>query len=271
MCLSLTLRCFLLLQRYNMYDRYPVDGEGERLMNEHAHLINDYLCLNPNVCNNGFFAISFADLDAALHNLVKFERPDMYAELEKKIVLLEHFEFDASRTKRKSMEGKRAESLLNKKIEASPPDGQIRLEKPSYEISLRDWQKNFDRCFNEHYSKIEQYTENVLARTGIVNKEVIVGFVVEDQFPPYVKIDGHGIGVLPYVCTTQFAEVFQQSTNLDFVLYTYMDGGPKVIYMDRESLQGMRGLIDLEDEKVSISRLKENTVVLYGSFEIEQL
>ena len=167
-------------------------------MNEYAHLVNDYLCINPNVRNNGFFAISSADLGNALHNMVKFERPDMYAELEDKIILLEHFEFDASPVRRKSLEGKRAESILNTKIKAAPPNGQIYIAKLDYKISLTDWQINFIRCFNEHYNKIEKYTQSVIAQTGTTDKDVIVGFVIEDQFPPYVEIEGQGVYALPY-------------------------------------------------------------------------
>ena len=73
--------------------------------NEYTHLNNDYLCHNPIIRNNGFHLLAADELNTILHNLVPFERPDMYAFLGERLVLLEHFEFDASRRTRKGMNG----------------------------------------------------------------------------------------------------------------------------------------------------------------------
>ena len=59
-------------------------------MNEYAHLINDYLCVNPTTFPyTNFLSITFEELDEALHNLQAFERPDMYSVLKDKIIILE--------------------------------------------------------------------------------------------------------------------------------------------------------------------------------------
>ena len=47
------------------------------------------------------------DLSQALHQLKSFDRPDMYAILKDKIIIIEHFEFDASVCSRKGMKGKK--------------------------------------------------------------------------------------------------------------------------------------------------------------------
>ena len=55
-------------------------------MNEYAHLINDYLCVNPTTFPyTNFLSITFEELGEALHNLQAFERPDMYSVLKDKI------------------------------------------------------------------------------------------------------------------------------------------------------------------------------------------
>lgn len=65
-------------------------------MDECTHLIRDYLCKNPTAINWGYYVMSEDDLSQALHQLKSFDRPDMYAILKDKIVIIEHFEFDAS-------------------------------------------------------------------------------------------------------------------------------------------------------------------------------
>lgn len=237
-------------------------------MNEYANLINNYLCINPNIYNNGFYAISFDDLNRALHSLVPFEKPDMYAELEDKIIFLEHFEFDASHEKRKSMIGKEAESRLKKKMRSTPPDSKVHIEKPEYDISFDDWQKNFNRCFGEHYKKIDSYKDRIREVTESVDKGIVTGFLIENQYVPYVQRKGKKICVLPYVVTVQFSDVFKNSPDVDFVLYAYYDRGPKIIYLDHTSLENTHGLVDLNDKDVELSMLNKNEVVFYGGFEI---
>ena len=51
------------------------------------------------------------DLSQVLHQLKSFDRPDMYAILKDKIVIIEHFEFDVSVCSRKGMKGIKEERL----------------------------------------------------------------------------------------------------------------------------------------------------------------
>ena len=82
-------------------------------MREYAHLINNYLCINPLVIPyTAYYSITFDELGDVLHNLNSFESPDMYSVLEDKVIILEHFEFDSSKHSRKGMKGKQEESLL---------------------------------------------------------------------------------------------------------------------------------------------------------------
>lgn len=92
--------------------------------------------MNSQVQNRGFHALTYKDFNEMFHKLVPFERPDMYAELDDKVVILEHFEFDASRQTMKGMRGKREEALLEDRIKGSACDGTIYVDSPSYSISL---------------------------------------------------------------------------------------------------------------------------------------
>ena len=235
-------------------------------MNEYSHLINDYLSVNPNIRNCGFRVLSAENLNRALHNLTPFESPDMYAELEDMIVILEHFEFDASHTKKRSMSGKKAEMELEEKIQSSPTDNFFHVDKVEYKISLREWQNNFERCFMKHYGKIDAYKKRINAQVGGKDRRLLVGFLMEDQYPPYLRKNDKEIGAIPYVCTSQFVDVFNTCPDVDFVLYAYWAGEPEVIYLDHSTVEFAERKIDLTDSAVTLSKCNDNEVVMYGAF-----
>lgn len=239
-------------------------------MNEYQHLINDYLVRNSMIAHNGFHFFSELEFNEILHKLVSFEQPDMYAVMEDYIVALEHFEFDASRSNRKGMVGKREEAQREKRIEEATSDGSIHIEKAGYDISLDDWKRNFDCCFDKHYSKIETYKRRVLEVTGYETKRILVGFFVENQFSPYIKVK-NCIGELPYVYTLQFAEKMKESPNIDFILFGgYWGRKPQLIFLDRQGIEKIRDPVDLNEDRVLLLPLNNNEVIAYGKFEITE-
>lgn len=221
------------------------------------------------VHNLGFHAISGEDCDKMFQRLIPFERPDMYAELDDKIIILEHFEFDASRNTRKGMKGRAEEARLEQRLNEVPMDCSMHIDAVRYEMSIHDWQANFERTFQKHYDRIDAYKEHVTDRTGNCNKPILVGFLIEQDFSPFIDIS-HKPDELPYFKTTQFAEVIQNSPKLDFVLFCgYLGGVARITYRDREALNKDRNkLVDLRDERVSWSHLNGNDVVMFGGFEI---
>ena len=232
-----------------------------RKIPECVHLVNDYLCLNNRIGNNGFYALSDDALSYVLHHLVPFERPDMYAVLDDKLVLLEHFAFDASKHSRKGMHGFRNESEIHEKMNQLNP-GEELLVKTDYSVSIQDWQDNFNRIFSSHYTKIDDYIDNVkLQVENPSEKEIVTGFFVENPFPPYLNI-GRKIYDIPYIFTTQFQSKFIESPKLDFLLYgCYYNGKPQIFYADKKSWEKIENLIDLSDPNVTLSGLKANEVV----------
>jgi len=128
-------------------------------MDECTHLMRDYLCKNSTAINWGYYAMSEDDLSQALHQLKSFDRPDMYAILKDKIIIIEHFEFDASVCSRKGMKGIKEERLLDHRIFSIPIGNEFHVGKGDYPISLANWQANFDMTFDSHYNKIPAYKE----------------------------------------------------------------------------------------------------------------
>lgn len=235
-------------------------------MKEYRHLIDDYLVINNSLRHNGFYVLSEDECKRMLHSLHPFECPDMYAVVDNKGIIIEHFEFDASRRTRKGMRGKMEEARLQKRIEDVPADGEFHIDKGDYEITLKDWQENFERCFYDHYHKIQKYKENLCNKTEIGDRDIMVGFFVENQYPPFVMID-RKVAVLLYIQTEQFSEVLCNSPDIDFLLYgCYCDGRRQLFYVDRESIKGVPNLVDLNDNDVVMSHLNKNEVTMYGTF-----
>ena len=59
-------------------------------MDECTHLMRDYLCKNPTAINWGYYVMSEDDLSQVLHQLKSFDRPDMYAILKDKIIIMSY-------------------------------------------------------------------------------------------------------------------------------------------------------------------------------------
>ena len=160
-------------------------------MDECTHLIRDYLCKNPTAINWGYYAMSEDDLSQALHQLKSFDRPDMYAILKDKIVIIEHFEFDASVCSRKGMKGIKEERLLDHHISSAPIGNEFHVGKGDYPISLANWQANFGMAFDSHYNKIPAYKEAILNKgRNFFDKPIVVGFFIENQHSPIVYNHG---------------------------------------------------------------------------------
>ena len=240
-------------------------------MNEYDRLRLYFHCANSKVRNMGFHAISVDDCKLMFQRLVRFERPDLYAVLDDKIIILEHFEFDASRNTRKGMKGRAEEAHLEKRLQKVPMDGTMHIDTVRYEVSLQDWQDNFNRTFSSHYERIGAYKEHVVSVTGNKEMPFVVGFFIEDEHPPILNFGNH-IEPLPYWHTKQFAEVVQNSPELDFILFGgYLNGERQIVYIDKTAQEKIKDrLIDLSDENVTLSHLNGNDVVMYGGFPISR-
>ena len=239
-------------------------------MDECTHLIRDYLCKNPTAINWGYYVMSKDDLSQALHQLKSFDRPDMYAILKDKIVIIEHFEFDASVCSRKGMKGIKEERLLDHHISSAPIGNEFHVGKGDYPISLANWQANFDMTFDSHYNKIPAYKEAIRNKgRDFFDKPIVVGFFIENQYSPIVY--NHGMSKeheeLYYFETVQFASKVSASPDLDFILFgSYCNGRPQIFYIDRESYKHIGESTDLENADLHLSPLNKNEITVYGKF-----
>ena len=236
-------------------------------MNECERLINNYFNKNPGIKNRGFHAISKEEMIFIFENVNAFERPDMYVVLDDKIILIEHFAFDASKRTRKGMQGQKEEALLKQRISNAPIDNEFHIDKGNYEISLKNWQSNFEQIFDSHYKKIPEYKKSIGAHLKMEeHKEILVGFFIENQYSPTVY-DGKKNSELYYFDTIQFSEKIIDSKELDFVLFgSHHKGYPQLFYFDKNSFDEFRPQIDLTNTTLKISPVCKNECTMYGKF-----
>lgn len=238
-------------------------------MHEYEHLINDYLVKNPTICNRGYYTVSEIEIGKFLHALKPFEAPDMYAKIERKVYILEHFAFDASPEKKKGMQGMAEETQLEERAKTDHCDSEWHLEKVKYRISKEDYQCNFERHFEHHYRKIDDYKRN-LAEKGVIQTDdcVIVGFFIENVYPPYYCNGLRFAGELFYFNTVQFCKYFQQHPNVGFILFgCYCNGRRQLFYIDKANQISQDRQIDLKKPEIQISHINSNEVTMYCSIE----
>ena len=112
------------------------------------------------------------------------DAPDLLIKYENEALIVEHFEFDSYRVKRKKgSSGKRELSRIQKKEDAIPPteEGALFHDQINANSSYSDYVQNVTNVFCKHYSHISMYKEN-LRKDGLINAAdaVQVMFLIED-------------------------------------------------------------------------------------------
>lgn len=131
-------------------------------------------------------------------SVYNFESPDIVIVNEKTILLVEHFEIDASRhIKRKGNLDKVEKHIRKLRFDAYANKQNSKSVSLSMKVecnySKEFYIKNLERLFDQHYSKIDKYISNVLNEPVTdKNKEIRKAFFIEDTNPlgSYCLVDG---------------------------------------------------------------------------------
>lgn len=130
----------------------------------------------------------------------KINGPDFFIRVGDRILMVEHFEFDASSFKDNKGTNSRCElgrinnefTKLAKEKKDSPPINQTNEIRAKY--TYENYTKNLKRNFGLHYNKIEQYTANILnSDPGLKAEDISTCFFIVDSTPlgSYYKQDGN--------------------------------------------------------------------------------
>ncbi len=124
-----------------------------------------------------------------IQNLKSFESPDMYIDLEDKVIGIEQFEFSAYSSNKKGDSIKRKVFEIEQENIKKIDDNKANNYFENYietDISRSNYEKNFIKNFDKHYCRIQEYKSN-LSR---INNNVEIYFLICDE-----TVDGTGIYV----------------------------------------------------------------------------
>ena len=113
------------------------------------------------------------------------DNPDGYLKIGSKIIIIEHFEYDATKNNKKGSETRVEKSRINRKLDDkcySLDNVKYAHEEMNVTHSTEQLRDNFIKIFSDHNSKINQY-KKALIEDDIIddNDEVIFMFCCEDK------------------------------------------------------------------------------------------
>lgn len=205
-----------------------------------------------------------------LSNMTSNERPDFYYKDGNRVYIVEHFEFDATQKTRKGMKGFAREREIERNFANMPvqSDGTTQALEPIGKVISKEWYiQNITHVFNDHYKKIPQYKQNLIAQgKASENADFVVGFFIENEYPPLYDICDE----LNLLHIKQFLDIFERSDQVDFVVFGGYFGTEKRLFsMNRTAIPLFReGEIDLES--IQFSRLNHNEVQWSGEFIVDK-
>ena len=158
-------------------------------LNKKLRLIKEYSDYktqkNSFIGNNHILYDSQEIYDNTLvENMNAFEKPDMYAEFDDKVIGIEVFEFSSYRHNKKGDSAR----YLTKIVDDKNLKEHIKIGKDYFiehiatNSSLKDYEDNFEKIFSKHYKEVNTYKNNLIDK----GKEVEIYFLIKDT-----TIDGN--------------------------------------------------------------------------------
>ena len=157
-------------------------NEAEDIRRKCLHYDNtsSYLECSP-------LGLSFSEAERILSGWHSFESPDIYTKYNKTVYGLEHFKYDARKRNKNGSQQRRDEIKIKQSA-----DEKIRKEiKTEDSVTIHEeiksvpkpeyYKDNFIKSFKLHYSKIDQYKENLSNKLGADRENVAIWFIAEDE------------------------------------------------------------------------------------------
>lgn len=175
------------------------------------------------------------------------DAPDMVLVNQNDVVIMEHFQFDSfPATKRKGSLCEREKDRIDRVYDAAiaTEDGVYFHDKFSVANSYEDYITNVKRSFLEHYSKIENYKNNLRNR-GIINNEtnLKVAFVLEDTSILGTIVADANKQLIPvelHRCS-EFLEFLSQCPCVDYILcFSSINGVGHACFINTKELSAYK-------------------------------
>ena len=197
-----------------------------------------------NYYGSGVNVQSFVN-DLNPQNIYIGDAPDFYIKSDDDVLVIEHFEFDCYKASRKGSEHRQELARIQRKEDAmKPTEKGVALHETIHgESSYENYICNVTRSFNEHYSHIELYFDN-LKNAGIIKdrSKVKVLFFVEDVSPLGTVVFGEqnnatGLITVSLAQSREFLDLLRESPLVDYVLACSSYNNEREIwFIDRSEL-----------------------------------
>lgn len=159
--------------------------------------------------------------------LQKFERPDCFAKINNNVLILEHFEFDSTETKKRGNKTRKEIDRLDKSFAKLALDFNkvtTRNDVAHCSQTIENYIKNSTESFIKHYKKIDEYKQNLIKENiADQNTKFLTGFFIEDKNilgSLYVTNKNDNPKRLLLFYCKEFLDLFSKSKKLDFVITT---------------------------------------------------
>lgn len=110
------------------------------------------------------------------------DNPDGYLKIDNKVIIIEHFEYDATKNNKKGSETRIELSRIKRKLNITTDENNCVYDQMQVTHSTEQLRDNFIKVFEEHNSKINQYKQELI-KDGIAKDEsrIIIIFCCEDK------------------------------------------------------------------------------------------
>jgi hypothetical protein len=175
-----------------------------------------------------------------LTNPIKFDAPDMYKIIDGKVLLIEHFEFDASRrTKKGGSTSKSGEARVLKEFNSiDPTNKNLFLGEIKNECAIEFYFENLKKKFQDHYKKIDVYKARIADQLENKELETELCFLIEDTtlLGCANNQDGNLKG-LQILQIKEFLDLFEESKEIDYILFGLFNGSNyEMFFTSRENI-----------------------------------
>ncbi len=147
------------------------------------------------------------------------KRPDAIAENESTLLLLEHFQFDNSRLNKKGSLQNQTTAKTDRELNNLLNGKEFAIVNESVEKCGLYYIGNFRKQFDSHVKNINSYKLEKQKESKKRYNKCLMGFIIEDSSPlGSIYFDG-GLKCVDLVYSKEFLDVFEQTPQLDFVVF----------------------------------------------------
>ena len=185
------------------------------------------------------------------HNLKPCNnRPDAHSTFGDTLLLLEHFEFDSSRSTSKGSNQHKISATTERELNSILESKDFAVVSETVNKTGQNYINSFFKHFNRHYSQIDNYKAIMQNELSQEYSNIIVGFVIEDSTPLGSFYFDKQKRLVDLTFCKEFLDLFEVSTNLDFVIFA-MTGNDNKYY----SFISKNSIAEHKNKQIEISKI----------------